>query len=95
LAGVNVNRAVPGERVVASVRPERVVAHLASPRDEGNTLQATVSSVIYFGDHLRLRCALAGQPQATVKLPLANGEQPIVGQTVWLQFPSAYLRIYA
>jgi putative spermidine/putrescine transport system ATP-binding protein len=95
LAGVNVNGAAPGENVVASVRPERVIAHLAAPRDERNTLQATVSSVIYFGDHLRLRCTLAGQPQATVKLPLANGEQPIVGQTVWLQFPSAYLRIYA
>jgi len=61
----------------------------------GPSTPATVSNVIYFGDHLRLRCALAGQPQATVKLPLANGEQPIVGQTVWLQFPSAYLRIYA
>ena len=60
-----------------------------------NLLQGTVNDVIYFGDHLRLRCALAGQAQATVKLPLSGGAQPLAGQPVWLHFPEAYLRIYA
>jgi putative spermidine/putrescine transport system ATP-binding protein len=58
-------------------------------------LQAAVSDVIYFGDHLRVRCAIAGQAQATAKLPLALGEQPVAGQTVWLHVPTPFLRLYA
>ena len=77
------------------MRPERIEALLAPPADTGNTLQAAVDDVIYFGDHLRLRCALAGQPPATVKLPLSGGAQPVAGQDVWLRFPNPHLRIYA
>jgi putative spermidine/putrescine transport system ATP-binding protein len=95
LSGINVNRVLPGAQVVASVRPERIEALLAPPEDQANTLKAAVSDVIYFGDHLRLRCAIAGQAQATVKLPLSRGEQPVAGQPVWLHFPTPYLRIYA
>ncbi|NRF69709.1 ABC transporter ATP-binding protein [Aquincola sp. S2] len=95
LAGINVNGALPGANVLASVRPERIEAHLALPRDAINVLKAAVNDVIYFGDHLRLRCALAGQAQATVKLPLSAGEQPVPGQTVWLQIPPPFLRVYA
>jgi putative spermidine/putrescine transport system ATP-binding protein len=95
LAGVNVNGASPGATVVASVRPERVQASFTPPVSAGNTLQAAVNDVIYFGDHLRLRCAVAGQAPATVKLPLASGERPVAGQTVWLHFPSTHLRLYA
>ena len=58
-------------------------------------LPATVDDVIYFGDHLRLRCAVAGQAQATVKLPLASDAHPAAGQSVWLRFPAATLRVYA
>jgi putative spermidine/putrescine transport system ATP-binding protein len=94
LAGINVNGAMPGAAVVASVRPERIEALFTPPANRANTLQATVNDVIYFGDHLRLRCALAGQAAATVKLPLSRGEQPVPGQTVWLHFPTPYLRIY-
>jgi putative spermidine/putrescine transport system ATP-binding protein len=95
LAGLNVNSAKAGERVVASVRPERIVAHLVPPAEGANTLRAAVADVIYFGDHLRLRCTLDGQAQATVKLPLAGGTPPVEGQPVWLQFPCAHLRVYA
>jgi putative spermidine/putrescine transport system ATP-binding protein len=95
LAGINVNGALPGAAVVASVRPERIEARFTPPENAANTLQAAVNDVIYFGDHLRLRCALAGQAAATVKLPLARGEQPVAGQTVWLHIPTPYLRIYA
>jgi len=95
LAGINVNGALPGSAVVASVRPERIEALVAPPDDAGNTLKASVNDVIYFGDHLRLRCALTGQPPATVKLPLAGGAQPVAGQAVWLRFPNPHLRIYA
>jgi len=94
LSGINVNAALPGARVVASVRPERIQALFTPPDGLGNTLQAAVNDVIYFGDHLRLRCALAGQSAATVKLPLSAGEQPVAGQTVWLHIPPQYLRLY-
>jgi putative spermidine/putrescine transport system ATP-binding protein len=95
LSGINVNGALPGAAVVASVRPERIEALFTPPENRANTLQAAVNDVIYFGDHLRLRCALAGQAAATVKLPLSRGEQPVAGQTVWLHFPTPYLRIYS
>jgi len=94
LDGINVNAALPGAAVVASVRPERIEALLKPPRNEANTLQAAVNDVIYFGDHLRLRCALPGQAQATVKLALSAGEPPQAGQPVWLHFPPAHLRVY-
>jgi putative spermidine/putrescine transport system ATP-binding protein len=95
LAGINVNGALPGDTVMASVRPERIEALFTPPVNESNTLKAAVNDVIYFGDHLRLRCALPGQVQATVKLPLSRNEQPVAGQTVWLHFPTPYLRVYA
>lgn len=95
LSGLNVNGALPGAAVLASVRPERIAAHLVAPPDSTNLLKAAVNDVIYFGDHLRLRCALAGQAQATVKLPLSAGEPPVPGQTVWLQIAPPFLRIYA
>jgi putative spermidine/putrescine transport system ATP-binding protein len=95
LTGVNVNAAATGTAVVASVRPERIEAHFKAPEDPVNVLPATVDDVIYFGDHLRLRCAVAGQAQATVKLPLASDAHPAAGQSVWLRFPAATLRVYA
>lgn len=95
LAGVNVNGALPGTAALAAVRPERIEAHFVPPAASGNVLKAAVNDVIYFGDHLRLRCALPGQAQATVKLSLAAQEQPVAGQTVWLHIPTQYLRVYA
>ena len=95
LAGVNVNGSLPGASVHALVRPERIEAHLVAPRFTDNVLKAAVNDVIYFGDHLRLRCALPSQAEATVKLPLSLGIQPVAGQAVWLHIPPAHLRIYA
>jgi putative spermidine/putrescine transport system ATP-binding protein len=95
LAGVNVNGSQPGASVHALVRPERIEAHLSMPRFTDNVLKAAVTDVIYFGDHLRLRCALPSQAEATVKLPLSSGLQPVAGQAVWLHVPPAHLRIYA
>jgi putative spermidine/putrescine transport system ATP-binding protein len=95
LAGINVNQASVGSSVVASVRPERIEAHFSAPSHTHNLLQATVNDVIYFGDHLRLRCELPGQAPATVKLTLASGAAPVAGQTVWLHIPTVHLRLYA
>jgi putative spermidine/putrescine transport system ATP-binding protein len=82
--------APPGTEVVAMVRPERIA--LASGPGGANGLSATVEDVIYFGDHLRARCAIDGQAVATVKLPL--GPRPPVGGAVNLHLPAEHLRIY-
>jgi len=94
LAGINVNDAKPNEKIVASVRPERIAALLEAPADETNCLKAQVDDVIYFGDHVRLRCAVTQQEQATVKLALSTPAMPLAGQPVWLQMPSEFLRLY-
>ncbi len=95
LAGVNVNGAKPGEKIVASVRPERIAVMLTPANGKANCLNAKVDDVIYFGDHVRLRCAVAGQAQATVKLPLSSPVMPQSGQSLSLQMPSEFLRLYA
>jgi putative spermidine/putrescine transport system ATP-binding protein len=95
LTGLNVNGAEVGAQVVAGIRPERIVLHLQAPSERGNVLQSRVAGVIYFGDHLRLLCTVGGeQAEATVKLSLAGGPAPEVGQNVWLEFPPELTRIY-
>jgi putative spermidine/putrescine transport system ATP-binding protein len=95
LSGTNVNGVASAAAVVGSIRPERIEARFAELAGSDNTLQATINDVIYFGDHLRLRCALPGQAEATVKLPLSSGTPPGPGQPVWLRFPPEHLRVYA
>ncbi len=95
IAGVNVNGAAVGAVVEACIRPERIVLHTQAG-SRGNMLQATVTSVIYFGDHQRLLCAVGeGQAPATVKLPLAVPVAPQSGDSVWLEFPQEHTRVYA
>jgi putative spermidine/putrescine transport system ATP-binding protein len=95
LAGVNVNGASVGVQVEACIRPERIVLHTQAT-NRSNVLQASVTGVIYFGDHLRLLCAVGeGQVPATVKLPLASPVVPRVGDSVWLEFPPEFTRVYS
>ena len=95
ITGLNVNDAQVGDRVQASVRPERIVLHTAAPGERGNVLEAVVAGVIYFGDHLRLICRVGtGQAEATVKLPLSQASVPQEGGTVWLEFPPEFTRVY-
>jgi putative spermidine/putrescine transport system ATP-binding protein len=94
ISGVNVNDAPVGTPVQACIRPERIVLHM-QPTTRSNVLQATVGSVIYFGDHLRLLCGIGeGQTSATVKLPLSAPAVPQVGDSVWLEFPQDLTRVY-
>jgi len=94
ISGLNVNQAPVGTQVEACIRPERIVLH-AEACTRGNVLQATVTGVIYFGDHLRLLCdAGEGQVPATVKLPLSAPAVPRAGDSVWLEFPHDLTRIY-
>jgi putative spermidine/putrescine transport system ATP-binding protein len=94
LSGLNVNAAATSSRVHACIRPERIEVHPAGASPGANSLEAKVGDVIYFGDHLRLRCALPGQVDATVKIALSSPTVPQSGQTVWLRLPPEHLRIY-
>ena len=96
ITGANVNGCAVGAQVEAGIRPERIVLHAAAPTERSNVLQARVSGVIYHGDHLRLLCSLGeGQPEATVKQPLAGAPPPQAGDAVWLELPPEQTRIYA
>ena len=95
LSGINVNRAQPGEAVQCSVRPERIGVIGADPEETHiNQLSATISDVIYFGDHLRLRCQVPSQPEMSVKVPLEHLGQIAAGQSIRLAVPPEHLRMY-
>jgi putative spermidine/putrescine transport system ATP-binding protein len=93
LSGININRANVGDAVQCSVRPERI-SLMTGESTSGNTLQACVADVIYFGDHLRLRCQTADQPEISVKLPVQHAGHLQAGNTVALHIPPEHLRIY-
>ena len=96
LHGINVNRASVGAPVQCSVRPERITladaARAAQPG--GNTLAAQVVAVIYFGDHLRLRCQMDSTHGVRVKLSLHHSDVPTPGHTVYLHAPPQHMRVY-
>lgn len=94
LAGTNVNQAHTGQAVQACARPERIVIHTGQHRPCDNSIRAVLDDVMYFGDHLRLRCTLAQQDEATVKIPLSSMTVPSPGQALWLHMPAEHLRIY-
>ncbi|NQW10819.1 MAG: ABC transporter ATP-binding protein [Alphaproteobacteria bacterium] len=91
LRGLNVNACGVGDMVQCGTRPERLkIADAAG----ANTFQSQVLDVIYFGDHLRLRCEMPGQPDATIKMPLGHDQLPEAGQTIHVHAPVEHLRIY-
>ena len=94
LIGINVNAATPGQTVQACIRPERICPQSTSDQPGVNALQASVNDVIYLGDHLRLRCTVANQARATVKIALSSQTMPLAGDAIWLQLPQEHLRVY-
>ncbi len=94
LRGINVNAARPGQSVQACIRPERICPLSGSDQPAANGLRASVNDVIYLGDHLRLRCTVASQAQATVKIALSSQTIPLAGDAIWLQLPPEHLRVY-
>jgi putative spermidine/putrescine transport system ATP-binding protein len=95
LTGVNANAIPAGKAAVACIRPERIhMAALDAPSD--NALRVTVTSLIYFGDHVRVRCALPNQDDCFVKLTLKDPALPglVEGTQVKLDIDPAHLRIF-
>jgi putative spermidine/putrescine transport system ATP-binding protein len=89
-----------GHACVVSVRPERVAVAAVSAADMGDgALPATVSEVIFQGDHVRLRLevGLPGAPVSTitVKRPAGapmSGLQP--GQPAAIAWQPHYARVF-
>ena len=91
LRGINVNAARVGDAVQCGTRPERLQI---APAPAANTFETRVADVMYFGDHLRLRCEMPGQPDATIKMSLAHHQLPETGQTIQVHAPEEHLRVY-
>ncbi len=94
LRGVNVNQASVGDAVQCSIRPERIHVLDGSTAPAENILSVGLSDVIYFGDHLRLRCELPQQPELCVKQPLQHHGVLNAGQRLSLHIPAEHLRVY-
>ncbi|NMM26278.1 MAG: ABC transporter ATP-binding protein [Glaciimonas sp.] len=98
LTGTNANAASVGQAAVACIRPERIslVALDAAGSATPNALRVRVAGLIYFGDHVRVRCALAHQDDCFVKLTL--GDPALSGLTegtqVALELSPERLRIF-
>jgi putative spermidine/putrescine transport system ATP-binding protein len=96
LDGLNINAAQAGQQVTACVRPERIHLHAADAAVP-NALPATVSDMIYFGDHVRVRCALNKQDDCFVKIALNDKALPGLetGMPVRLGIEPERLRIFS
>ncbi|GAB3192248.1 ABC transporter ATP-binding protein [Hydrogenophaga aquatica] len=94
LRGVNVNQSSVGDAVQCSIRPERIHVLDGATAPAENVLSVGLSDVIYFGDHLRLRCELPQQPELCVKQPLQHHGVLNAGQRLNLHIPAEHLRVY-
>ncbi|MCO4318010.1 ABC transporter ATP-binding protein [Phyllobacterium sp. 21LDTY02-6] len=75
----------PDERVCLSIRPERIKLRPAA--GPANTLRATVSDIVYHGDHLRLLLSCEGA--SFVAKTDRSAQPPAVGAAVDLSFQPA------
>jgi len=94
LAGLNVHQARPGQAVTACIRPERIALQLAA--NEANLVAADVTGLIYFGDHVRVRCAVKNQDDCFVKLTLSDPALTGLreGSRVHLRLAPEHLRVF-
>jgi putative spermidine/putrescine transport system ATP-binding protein len=98
LLGRRIGDAAEGAPAVACIRPERM--SLANGHLNGgaaNRVTGEARSLIYFGDHVRMRCALPGQDECFVKVPLGTGALDAFapGAPVSLAFSPEHLRVFA
>lgn len=79
-------------RTALSIRPERV--HLNPDANRWpNRFSAQVREFIYLGDHVRMRCALAGNDQFTIKVPIQQLDRNLrTGDQIELGWDSCDIR---
>jgi putative spermidine/putrescine transport system ATP-binding protein len=94
LTGLNVHQARVGQSVTACIRPERI--RLQPLQDGAGVLQARVSGLIYFGDHVRVRCSIRNQDDCFVKLSLRDPALADLaeGRDVNLHIAPEHLRVF-
>ena len=89
----------PGSRVTVSLRPERVQIGAAGHTigaAAGCRLEGALREVIYLGDHVRLRVALPGNDDFTVKRPIDEAKVvPAVGAAVEVTWAPEHCRAFA
>ncbi len=95
LSGFNANNAQANQAVIACIRPERIRLLAADGASE-YALRASVSGLIYFGDHVRVCCSIPQQDDCFVKLTLSD---PVLaglheGAQVVLDINPDHLRIF-
>jgi putative spermidine/putrescine transport system ATP-binding protein len=103
VVGRNIGDARAGTPAVACIRPERLrlatgaAVGEAGGRAGANTLASEVRGLIYFGDHVRMRCAVPEQDECLVKVPLGTEalEMFAPGAPVALSFAPEHLRVFA
>ncbi|NUU03337.1 ABC transporter ATP-binding protein [Herbaspirillum robiniae] len=95
LSSLNVHRAHAGQAVTACARPERIRLGAAGG-EEANRIKARIAGLIYFGDHVRVRCSVSGQDDCFVKLSLADPALAGLaeGSEVSLHLAPQYLRCF-
>jgi len=69
-----VNCGPVGSKTMLSIRPERVFIGT----EGANQTQAMVKELIYLGDHIRCRMAVAGNDEFIVKVPNSSGHKHLV-----------------
>lgn len=89
-----------GASAVACIRPERMSLTQHNGHANGaaaNMLTGEARSLIYFGDHVRMRCAVPGQDECFVKVPLGTGALDgfAPGAPISLAFSPEHLRVFA
>ncbi|WJF91775.1 ABC transporter ATP-binding protein [Paraburkholderia bonniea] len=96
LRGCNIGGAQVGAAAVASIRPERMKLAVNGTRNGGNALTGEARGLIYFGDHVRMRCGLREQNECFVKVPLGTAALDTFapGAPVALEFAPEHLRVF-
>jgi putative spermidine/putrescine transport system ATP-binding protein len=79
-----IDAAAPGESVTAWVRPEHI--EIGPGATFGNELSGRIHEIVYQGDHLRVRVALAAGAEIVVKCARAAGERLQRGATTRIAF---------
>lgn len=84
-----------GAPTTLSVRPERLMVN-PNGAEPTNRFKATILEVIYFGDHNRVRLAMAGQEDFTARIPAsAPGSALRTGQEVEIGWSPDHCRALA
>jgi putative spermidine/putrescine transport system ATP-binding protein len=92
----NVGGLAVGSNATGVIRPERLSIATGSLAGK-NTIASETLGLIYFGDHVRLRCRLPGESECIVKVPLEqDGASHIqAGSPIVLSFHEDHLRVFS